>query len=408
MLHFKSLLFLLLLTLGVSQSLAAYDYSYLYGTMLPYEFTKTDTVVPWGEGLRPVYINYVARHGARFLSSEKKIVRLRTELERARDAGDLTEIGERFLTLVDSVSYISSGRWGALSEVGKKEERQLARQIESVAPVLVKNGHVKAISTYVPRVVMTMYEFCHQLSVLSDRTEIATSEGRQFDSLLRYFTTDSAYVRYLKDPVWKPAYDAYAAETLPAFPASSFFKNRKDLKTLQKLSLDAYGIVQSLPAAGIDMDFSEWFSVDDFFRCWKVSNLEHYYERSANSFSNLPAESASALLAEIISSTDKALAGESEENIFLRFGHAETLLPLFSLMRFPGCWLPEASPEEVGRTWIDSEITPLGANLLMVVLQDSEGIPYVALRLNGRWIATAGMKVIDWESLKAIWLSYLK
>ena len=66
-------------------------------------------------------------------------------------------------------------------------------------PSLLKNGKVEAISSYVPRVVMTMYELCHELARCYSGIEVTTSEGKQFNPLMRYFTVDTAYVAYLKD-----------------------------------------------------------------------------------------------------------------------------------------------------------------------------------------------------------------
>lgn len=377
------------------------------GTMLPYDFSETEQDVPWGPGLRPVYINYVARHGARFLSSEKKIEKMRAALEEARKEGQLSKKGESFLRLIDRVDSATAGRWGALSEVGISEEKRLAREMADIAPRLLEKGKIKAIATYVPRVVMTMYEFCHELACISSQLEISTSEGHQFDPLLRYFTTDSSYVSFLSNPDWEKEYDAYAERVLPTAPAASMFTIGKENKTLQKLSLDAYGILQSLEAAGLSADISEWFDPLEYRHCWEVSNLEHYYERSASRFSQIPTNSAKPLLKSIIASTDAHLDGRTDEAAFLRFGHAETVLPLFALMRLPGAYAPDADPEDLARIWNDSNLSPLGANLLMVVLKDDDGKPFVSMRLNGKWVETEGKKVVEWGALKDLWLSYL-
>ncbi|MDE6577411.1 MAG: hypothetical protein K2K58_04485, partial [Muribaculaceae bacterium] len=291
----------------------------LDGTMMPYDFSATDSIVPWGIDMRPVFINYVARHGARFLSSQKKIEKLRKELIEARDENTLSEKGKDFLALIDRVDSVTDGRWGALNDVGIEEEKRLAGEMADVAPGLLEKGKIKAIATYVPRVVMTMYEFCHQLACTSSDFEISTAEGKQFNPLLRYFTTDSAYVAYLKNPTWKETYDKYAYKILPTAPAQSFFTIGKANHKLQKLSLDAYGILQSLKAAGIDADPSEWFTLSDYRNCWEVSNLEHYYERAANCFSMAPVLGAYRLLQSLINSTETALNGASEEVAFLRF-----------------------------------------------------------------------------------------
>lgn len=378
------------------------------GTMQPYNFNLTDSVVPWNGDMTPVFINYVARHGARFLSSEKKIGHLRDILCEARSEGTLSEKGAGFLKLIERVESVTDGRWGALNALGMEEERMLATEMMRTAPGLLGKGRVKAIATFVPRVVMTMYEFCHQLSVLSSDLEISTSEGHQFDSLLRYFKTDSSYINFLKNPDWKREYDHYAALNIPTSPAACMFTIGKDDGELRKLTYEAYGILQSLPAAGIKAEIGEWFTPSDYRACWEADNLEHYYARSASRFSDIPVKCAQPLLESLIASADAAASWRNEEVAFLRFGHAETILPLFSLMRLPGCYAPDAAPGQLASHWIDSDISPLGANLMMVVLKDRKGETYVSLRLNGKWIEIQDSKVVEWGKLKNMWQSYMK
>ena len=111
--------------------------------------------------------------------------------------------------------------------------------------------------------------------------------------------------------------------------------------------------------AGIRGDASEWFTEADYRRCWEVSNLRHYYQRSVSEVSSLPAKAAP-LLRDIISKTDSAVAGKTNLAASLRFGHAETVIPLFALMRLPGCYVPDASAGEVAARWCDRDVSPLG------------------------------------------------
>ena len=61
--------------------------------------------------MKPVYINYVARHSARFLSPEKKVADLKSALEAARKEGALSEKGEAFLSLLDTVVSATGDNW---------------------------------------------------------------------------------------------------------------------------------------------------------------------------------------------------------------------------------------------------------------------------------------------------------
>ena len=380
---------------------------HLDGTMMPYDFAVSDTSVPWGNDMKPVLINYVARHGARFLSSEKKISSLLRTLRDAESAGHLTSKGKDFLNLLYTVDSVTAGNWGALDAIGIMEEEELGRQMAATCPELLKKGDVTAVSSYVPRVVMTMYELCHELARYSNHLEITTAEGRQFDPLLRYFTTDKEYSDYIEHGPWRFAYENYLRNTVPVQPAAGMIKGAIDSDRLRDITLDAYGVLQSLNAAGIVADPSEWFTEDDYRSCWQVTNLKHYYQRSVSVFSDIAARSASPILKDIIAKTDSKLENKDNTVAYLRFGHAETVIPLFALMRLPGCYAPSCSPEDVSFQWNDSDISPLGANLMVVTLEDEGGKHYAAMRLNGKWIETDGKKIIEWESLKKIWQSYL-
>lgn len=410
----------LLLTLFATFSVSAFS-PHLDGTMMPYDFEAVDSVVPWNSDLKPVFVNYVARHGARFLSSAKKTEAIKSRLEEARQQNRITEKGTDFLSLLEKVDSVTDGRWGALNPLGIEEEKRLGQELASTAPELFKAGQVVAESSYVPRVVMTMYEFCHSLAQYSSDLEITTTEGKNLNPLLRYFTTDKPYVDYLEQGPWRYAYEAYAKAILPVNPVAGMINEVVDAKELQKLSLDAYGVLQSLRAAGIDVDPSEWFTEEEYAACWKVSNLKHYYQRSVSTFSPLPAECAMPLLQLMVDNADKAfkstsLAVNSNVNTSsvtavdsedlkaeLLFGHAETVIPLFALMKLPDCYSPDCEPDAVATQWKDWEVSPLGANLMMVCLEDAAGNDYVSLRLNGKWVEIEGAKVIPWTTLKAYW-----
>lgn len=375
----------------------------LDGTMMPYDFSQTETEVPWDDSYTPVFINYVARHGARFLSSAKKTENLRRRLERARSTGRLTPAGLDFLHLVEKVDSVTDGRWGALSPLGEEEEVRLGQEMAATAPSLLNNGVVMAHATYVPRVVDSMHDFCKSLASRCPSLHIEESDGKQYNSLLRYFTTNGQYVEYLENGPWRFALATYCHDILPVEPAAKMFYDVLDSHVLQKITLDAYGVLQSLPAAGLTADPAEWFTPEEFRSCWVATNLKHYYQRSSSTFSPIASEAARPLLNALTENARKAFAGISDTKAELYFGHAETLLPLFSLMQLPGCYAPKCKPEQVASQWHDYDITPLGANLMMVCLRDSKGQPVVAMRLNGKWLDINGSRLIPWKKLDLQW-----
>lgn len=60
--------------------------------------------------------------------------------------------------LLQRVDSVTDGNWGALNATGIYEEQRLGEEMTRIAPDLLAKGEATAVSSYVPRVVMTMYE----------------------------------------------------------------------------------------------------------------------------------------------------------------------------------------------------------------------------------------------------------
>lgn len=106
------------------------------------------------------------------------------------------------LDIVNRTIELSKDNWGALDSLGMKEQQGIAARIYRAWPALVKNSHIEAISSYIPRCIMSMYEFTHKLSSIDDNVEILTSSGKVNSPLMRPFAIDSAYLDIRKDAPW--------------------------------------------------------------------------------------------------------------------------------------------------------------------------------------------------------------
>ncbi len=377
------------------------------GSMMPYDFSQCDAGVAWGDSLKPVYLCYVARHGARYLSSPKKIEEISTALQRAENEGTLTNDGERFLAEVREISRHTDGRWGLLSEVGIAEEKKLGADMAAMLPALFRKGRMESKSTYVPRVIMTMYQFLHSLEIPNTRLELYTSSGRQNDSLLRCFVADTAYAGYRENGAWKPVYEEFLKKHVSGAPALRLFKNgdRIDKRQLRHLTMSMYGMLQANLAAGLPSATSEFMTDDEFRGCWLASNVLHYLRNNVNPVSDLAAQATSPLLKRIIEDIDAAVEGDGALKANGYFGHAETLLPLLSLMKLPGCHAMTKDYANLHKEWRIQDITPLGANVAIVLLRSESGEAYVSVRLNGRNVAAVPGRgaVVRWKELKDYW-----
>lgn len=391
------------------------------GSMMPYNFSYTQSDPIWPDSLKPVYVAHVARHGARYISSPKKLEKLHKAISEASAAGTLTKEGRKFNALLESVEDATGNQWGRLSEVGYVEESRLAEDLYTLLPELLKSARVNAISTYVPRVVMTMYQFNHELTTLSSHIDITATEGRQNSYLLRCFTADSAYASYRDNGDWKKVSEKLMDSIVSPEPARRILGNLPgfDDHKFKKLTLEMYDVLQSLTAFGMPAPTDEFMSEADYKACWEVDNLEHYLRNSITPLSSLAGKASAPLLARIIADADASLGSLIEDLAISRadmnsidsparydanfyFGHAETLMPLLSLMRIEGCYDDSGDYATLSDRWKDYEIVPLGANVDIIILADPMQRTYVVLRHNGKFVTPMqGKMIVPWSDYKA-------
>lgn len=84
--------------------------------------------------------------------------------------------------------------------------------------------------------------------------------------------------------------------------------------------------------------------------------------------------------------------GDSSEPITLRFGHAETLMPLLSLIDAPGCRFLTTDPADVASHWRNYQVAPMAVNLQMLLCKSRTGRYYVRVDINERPVRMPGSK----------------
>lgn len=365
---------------GADPTATRYTAADCLGSAKPYPAPEGRAVTP--DSLTPVFINHVGRHGARFLSSPKTATRLSEKLHAADSAAGLTPAGKSLMTLTDYVIRISANRWGALDSLGMAEQRGIASRMLRAYPRLFREQNISAISSYSPRCVMSMYEFTHQLDRLDNSVEINTGSGHRYSQLMRPFDLDKAYIDWVATDAWKEPYDMLFQTTVPPAPGRRLVKGNLAGEEAMELGWDAYRVLMGLPAMGLPMEIEKYFTLEELNAMWACENLRHYLVRTASTLSAEPALIASDLLANLIETTDQAARGENTSAVQLRFGHAETLMPLLSLMRLQGCYYMTNYFDTVALHWKDFHVVPMAANLQIVLFITPDGDPYVRVDLN--------------------------
>ena len=400
---FRQLITAAILTLGLSAGISpragqasaavktgaadptATDYTVMQclGSQCPYPEVQDDRVA-CPDSLQVVFVNHVGRHGARFPSSPRNYMALRQALVRADSLGTITDKGRSMLRIVEYVDDYAHNRWGALDSLGMAEQRGIASRMFRNYPSLFDGKIVTALCSYSPRCVMSMYEFTHQLDRLNNNVEIVTSSGRVNSPLMRPFDTDRDYVDFIRQRTWEGPYELYLRPTVPVSGPRALLGAGYEMtdEEAQDLAMNIYGVVAGWQAMGLPFNPEEYVSRRDLNALWSVFNLRQYLQRTATTLSAVPADIASELLLDIINTTDAAVEGRSAASVRLRFGHAETLMPLLSLMRVRGCYYMTNYFDTVGLHWRDFDVVPMAANVQLVLFRDKAGRYVVRLDLN--------------------------
>lgn len=385
----RRFLFLSIITLVASIAIHAVDPTATHfnndecqGSLRPYPGPSHAYDYP--DSLTPVFINHVGRHGSRFPASASNCITLQRALMHADSIGSITPLGKRLLALTQHAIERSNGQWGALDSLGMAEQRGLAARMYSNFPMLLNNGEIKAISSYSPRCLMSMYSFTHQLSRMNNKLEISATSGRNLSYLMRPFDIDNEYLEFRKDKNAMKPYEDFMLQAIPVEPLQRVLgKNYPyDDIDVQSLALTEYYVIAGMSAMQVQCDASEYFTSDEYNRLWSCFNLRQYLQRTASTVSTIPADIASPLLANLIETTDDVVNGKSKLKAMLRFGHAETLMPLLSLMRLNGCYYMTNYFDTVAKNWQDFNVVPMSANLKMVLFKTAKGKYYVRIDHN--------------------------
>ena len=382
-----------------------YTYTQCNGSLSPYPATISEVATP--DSLVAVYINHVGRHGSRYPASAASCSTLQRALLHSDSLGLLTPVGRQLLDLTNRAIAASQGRWGALDSLGVAEHRAIATRMVRRYPDLFKDGvRVRALSSYSPRSIMSMYSFLHQMARMNNRIEFETTAGRRNSPLTRPFDVNDDYKQFRQDKLWEPAYRAYFEQYCPLSAITRALGRDYPFggtDEARELAITEYYVIAGMSAMEIECDASQFFSKAEYNALWSCFNLRQYLQRTATTISSVPADIAGQLLMDMIRTTDLATDSRSADGVVadLRFGHAETLMPLLSLLRLPGCYYMTNYFDTVALHWRDFDVVPMAANLQIVLFKAKKsGRYYVRFDINEKPVTLPGDRMslyVPWD-----------
>ena len=150
----------------------------------PYEYFHTpETQAP--AGYRPFYISHYGRHGSRSNWESPSYGKVLNSFEKAHEAGILTEEGEKAYETVKTVISLHNHMDGRLTPLGAKEHRQIAdRMYNKYNSVFSGAKKVRAVSSVVPRCIVSMAAFTGELLSHNSNLDISWDTGEEYMNFL--------------------------------------------------------------------------------------------------------------------------------------------------------------------------------------------------------------------------------
>ena len=387
----RRLIFGLIAACGLTATATDYNYTQCEGSLTPYPEITRQAQYP--DSLVPVFINHVGRHGARYPASAAHCLTMKRVLDRADSLGTVTATGRKLRKLNEDIIRLSTNQWGALDSLGKAEQAGIAaRMFYNYAEVFHKGAVVEALSSYSPRSMMSMFSFVHQLDRLNNNLTFTTSTGRINSPQMRPFDVDQDYIEFREKKTWAPPYNEYFSKTAPTEPIKRVLGANypfKDESEARDLSLTEYYVLAGLSAMSLPNTMKDYLTPAEANALWSCFNLRQYLQRTATTVSSVPADIASVLVQDLIATTDAFVNGtNTTTTAILRFGHAETVMPLVSLLRLPGCYYLTNYFDTVAEHWRDFDVVPMASNVQFIVFKSKNtGRYYVRIELNEQPLA---------------------
>lgn len=393
---------------------------FFLGTKTPYRAPAVEyTAAP--AGYRPVFVNYVGRHGARYMTKAGPDVEALRLLETADKEHGLTGVGSRVLQMVRALYEVEKGQYENITRLGAEEQQAIGQRMLSRYPAVFSGRGLDVVVTYKVRTQQSADAFLRAFGGYKGQRRL-TKKPDSLDTVLRFYDLSPAYLKYKKSERLRAAVDsldrdqrtADAAEAvcervfnagfrakMKAGDGLRFFGDIYDLYSLQ------YSVVREIPQ-GVDLGIvfnKEELAWEDF-----VSGAQDFLEKGPGRDNlGIQVKVAAPLLVDFVQTTDEACSGGRDA--VLRFTHAEAISPFATLLGIPEASVPAAGIYDYERHWRADRIIPLSANVQWIVYSNGSAC-LVKILLNEREVLLplGGVRgpYYRWEELREYCLRRLK
>ena len=372
-----------------------------------YEFHPVyDSPAP--KGYKPFYISHYGRHGSRSSGDGHEYVRLRDILLAAQADGQLTEKGEWLLKATEKVIEEHAGMSGRLTPRGRREHATLAERMYRRYPAVFRSGSKKifAVSSTVPRCIVSMAAFTNRLMALQKDLDIDVDTGEKY---MKYLTrAGNTEIQERAKPILDAYYKRVPVDTTTI--RSTIFKDPaasgKYVKNAYKFERDIYKTAQTAEPFDIEDNIFGILPEGVVYK-WAADNSMYIYLNHANSaeVGDVRIPRASLLADDIVAKADEVIGG-APRAADLRFGHDWPFVGICCYFGLEGI-SERMTVEEADGKWVGARYTPLAANLQLIFYRKKGADVLVKFLLNEKETLIPELKAVQgpyyrWDDVKAL------
>ena len=331
-----------------------------------------DNLTPAPSGKYPFYISHYGRHGSRYINRRSGYEIPYKMMVQANGVNELTATGRRVLQEMNLILEDSEGRWGDLTSLGRIQHQMIIRRMMKRFPkVFADSVNVSAVSTTVPRCIMSMVEALKELVQQNPKAVVTMNASNRTQWYMNHQDPLLPHGKLTKEA--QKAYDAYTASRLGnSRLMEMLFKNPDIVKELVDESFFNYylmkmGLFQLNTPLYKNTYLTSLFTTEDLYRMWQIDNALWYlrYGFCPLNGGDYP-YSQRHLLRQLIADADSCIRLD-RPGVQLRFGHDTVLLPLVCLIGLNGYDFSTSDLESIEKHgWWSSSIFPMGANVQFI------------------------------------------
>ena len=380
---------------------------HLLGTYMPYAYQDMGPETP-PPGYEVVLINHISRHGSRYPISDKCIQTIHEILEQAAEINTLTTAGQKLLSQMDIWTKILQDKWGMLTPLGEQQQQGIGRRlVKRFGPQPF--NMIYAWIDPIERCVESYNSFMQGIesSTTFDNRIIDADYLVRHNHILNFFETDSQYLEFVQNGSWHRDLELYEKQLLrDNNVAVNYISETTGMPTGQliQFAMALYDCIAIAPDMQMPSELVPLMKETDMRECWMVENARQYLEKGPSPLAgHIQTRIAMPLLENFIVTTEEGLNYNSPI-AFLRFAHAETIIPFAALLEIPKASAITKQTPDIYKVWKDYEIAPMAANIIWVVFKNSENHYLIEMFLNEQPVTfpieTDHYPYYEWDKVK--------